>query len=165
MSRICKSRNYNLYSIGKIRKYPDTPTAGKIKCSITSHLDYCNSLLYGENVYLISQLQLCQNIAARVLSLLRKFDHITPVLKDLHWPPVEQRIEYMVQLLTDKTLHGNAHAYPSQLLSLYTPKRRLRSSETKNLLTVPRCQLERFFWQTLFCVCRSIALEPATYTC
>ena len=93
VSKIRKSINYNLYSIRKIRKYHDTTTAEKmINCSITSRLDYCNSLLYGAKGYNISQLQLCQNNAARMLSLRRKFDHITPVLKDLHWLPVEQRI-------------------------------------------------------------------------
>ena len=144
VSKICKSINYNLYSIGKIRKYLDTPTAEKmINCSITSRLDYCNSLLYGAKGYNISQLQLCQNNAARMLSLRRKFDHITPVLKDLHWLPVEQRIEYKVLLLTYKALHGKAPAYISQLLSLYTPTRPLRS-ENKNLLRVPRCRLEGF---------------------
>ena len=132
------------YSIGKIRKYLDIPTAEKmINCSITSRLDYCNSLLYGAKGYNISQLQLCQNNAARMLSLRRKFDHITPVLKDLHWQPVEQIIEYKVLLLTYKALHGKAPAYISQLLSLYTPTRPLRS-ENKNLLRVPRCLLEGF---------------------
>ena len=144
VSKICKSINYNLYSFGKIRKYLDTPTAEKmINCSITSRVGYCNSLLYGGKGYNISQLQLCQNNVARMLSLRRKFDHITPVLKDLHWLPVEQRIEYKVLLLTYKALHGNAPAYISQLLSLYTPTRPLRS-ENKNISRVPRCRLQGF---------------------
>ena len=72
VSKICKSINYDLYSIGKIRKYLDTPIAGKmVNCSITSRLDYCNSLLYGAKGYNISQLQVCQNNAARMLSLRR----------------------------------------------------------------------------------------------
>ena len=142
VSKICNSINYNLYSIGKIKKYLDTPTAEKmINCFITSRLDYCNSLLYSAKGYIISRLQLCQNNAARMLSLHHKFDHITPVLKDLHWLPVEQRIEY--KLLTYKALHGKALAYISPLLSLYTPTRPLQS-ENKNLLRVPRCRLEGF---------------------
>ena len=55
----------------------------------------------------------CQNNAARMLSLHHKFDHITPVLKDIHWLPVEQRIEYNVRLLTYKALHGKAPEYIS----------------------------------------------------
>ena len=68
---------------------------------------------------------------------------ITPVLKDLHWLPVEQRIEYKVLLLTYKALHGKAPAHISQLLSPYTPTRPFRS-ENKNLPRVPRCRLEGF---------------------
>ena len=147
VSKICKSINYNLYSIGKIRKYLDTPPAEKM---ITSRLDYCNSLLYGAKCNNTSQLQLCQNNAARMLSLRRKFDHITPVLKDLHWLPVEQRIEYKVLLLTYK-----APAYISQLLSLYTPTRPLRS-ENKNLLRVPRCRLEGFGRRCFACAAPSL---------
>ena len=90
-----------------------------INGSISSRLDYCNSLPYGAKGYNISQLQLCQNNVARMLSLRRKFDHITPVLKDLHWLPVEQRIEHKVLQLTYEALHGKAPAYISQLLSLY----------------------------------------------
>ena len=134
VSKICKGINYNLYTIGKIPKYFDFPTAEKmINCSIISGLDYCISLLYGTKRYNISQLQLCQNNAARMLSLRRHFDHISPVLKELRWLPVEQRIEYNVLLLTYKALHGKAPAYTPQLLSLYTPTRPLRS-ENKNHL-------------------------------
>ena len=82
VSKICKSINYNLHSIGKIRKYLDTPTAETmINCSITSRY---KSLLYGANAYNICHLKLCQNSVARMLSLRRKFNHITPALKDLH---------------------------------------------------------------------------------
>ena len=128
VSKIWKSINYNLYSIGIIRKYLDTPTAEKmINWSITSRLDYCNNILYGAKGYNISQLQLWHNNAARVWSLRRKFDHITPVLKDLHCLPVEQRIEYKVLLLTYRAFYGIVLVYISQLLSLYIPTRPLRS--------------------------------------
>ena len=128
--------------LGKFGNILTPPTAEKmINWSLTSCLDYCNSLIYGAKGYNISQLQLCQSNAARMLYLRPKFDHITPVLKDLHWLPIEQRIEYKVLLLTYKALHGKALAYISQLLSPYTPTRPLRS-ENKNLLRVPRCRLE-----------------------
>ena len=90
VNKICKNINYQLYSIGKIRKYLDKPTTEKmINSAVTSRLDYCNSLMYGINGYLVSQLQRCQNNAARTVSLRRNYDHITPVLKDLHWLPLE----------------------------------------------------------------------------
>ena len=113
-------------------------------CSLNDHVsEISKSINY--NLYSIGKTRnyLCQNNAAWVLSLHRKFDHITPVLKDLHWLPVEQRIKYKVLLLTYKALHGKAPAYISQLLSVYTPTRPLRS-ENKNILRVPRCRLEGF---------------------
>ena len=109
VNKICKNINYQLYSIGKIQKYLDKPTTEKmINSAVTSRLDYCNSLLYRINEYLVSQLQRCQNNAARIVSLRRKYDHITPILKDLHWLPVEYRINYKILLLAYKAQHGMA---------------------------------------------------------
>ena len=50
---------------------------------ISSRLDHCNSLLYGINDGLLKKLQAVQNAAARVTTMTRKFDHITPVLRAL----------------------------------------------------------------------------------
>ena len=48
VANVCRSINFNLYSIGKIRKYLDRPTVEKlVNATITSRLDYCNSLMFG----------------------------------------------------------------------------------------------------------------------
>ena len=144
VNKICQNISCQLYCIGKIRKYLDKPTIEKmINSAVTSRLDYCNILLYGINGYLVSQLQRCQNNAARIVSLWRKYDHITPVLKDQHWLPVEHRIIYKILLLAYKAQHGTAPPYLSSLLSPYKPGRSLRS-EGKHLLTTPRYRLEGF---------------------
>ena len=144
VSNVCRSINFNLYSIGKIRKYLDRPTVEKlVNATITSRLDYCNSLMFGIPKELISQLQKRQNHAARVITKWRKYDHITPVLVDLHWLPVKQRIDFKILLLTYKALNGLAPAYMRELLIPYSPKRTLRSTEN-HLLTPPRCRLEYF---------------------
>ena len=81
-SRILKNINYNLYSIPS-GKFENT-FPKKVNCSITSRLVYCNSLLlYGTKGYNISQLKLCENNAAQMLSLFPKFDHITQVKSTL----------------------------------------------------------------------------------
>jgi len=59
---------------------------------ISSHLDYCNSLLYSINDGLLKKLQAVQNAAAGVTTKTRKFDHITLVLRELYWLPVRKRI-------------------------------------------------------------------------
>ena len=63
----------------------------------------------------------------------RKRDHITPILKSLHWLPVEKRIEYKVCLLSYKCLYGSAPVYLRELIAPYSPPRDLRSREA-NLL-------------------------------
>ncbi len=52
------------------------------------------------------KLQLIQNAAARVLMKLKKREHTTPVLMELHWLPVHQRIDYKILTLVYKALHN-----------------------------------------------------------
>jgi len=42
---------------------------------------------------LFRRLQSVQNAAARFISGARRSDHITPVLRQLHWLPVRQRVQ------------------------------------------------------------------------
>ena len=105
VSDICRSLFNQLRNLSKIRKYP-TQESSKIAvyAFITSKLDYCNSLLYGCRKMQLKKLQHVQNTAARIVSQTRKFDHITPVLSDLHWLPVSYRIVFKILLLVFKTL-------------------------------------------------------------
>ena len=64
-------------------------------------------------------------------------DHISPVLKSLHWLPVGQIIDFKVLLLVFKSLHGLGPKYIDELLHNYEPSRCLRSSGT-GLLSAPR---------------------------
>ena len=49
--------------------------------------------------YLLAKLQRIQNAAARVVMLVPIFEHITPVMIELHWLPVKYRIMYKILLL------------------------------------------------------------------
>ena len=144
VSKACKTINYNLYSIWKIRRFLYKNSTEKlIAGGIKSRLDYCNSLLYGIPKVVMNKLQYCQNNAARIVSLRRTFDHISPVLKVLHWLPVEKRVEFKILTLSYKALHGEAPSYILDLLSPYTPVRALRS-EGQHLLRCPKYRLQRF---------------------
>ena len=49
IAKLCRSINFNLYSVGEMRKYLDGPTTKKIiNATVTSRLDYCNGLSYVE---------------------------------------------------------------------------------------------------------------------
>ncbi|CAH3036675.1 unnamed protein product, partial [Pocillopora meandrina] len=76
----------------------------------------------------------------RVKYKCKSFIELTPVLKQLHWLPVSQRIDYKILLLTLKALNGQAPSYITELLKPYVPTRNLRSS-SKNLLKVPPVKL------------------------
>jgi len=70
-----------------------------------------STLLYGISDGLLAKLLTVQNAAARVVTGTRKFDHITPVLHQLHWLPVRQRITFKLAMITFKCLHGLAPSF------------------------------------------------------
>ena len=80
---------------------------------VTSRLDYCNSLLHGISKSLITRLQHVFNSAARIVSKTKMCNHITPVLKSLHWLPVLQRCAFKTVLLTFKAIHGQTASHLS----------------------------------------------------
>lgn len=140
----CKAAFFHLRKIARIRNYLDKSATERVVHSfVTSRIDYCNSLLYGASCSLLAKLQRVQNTAARIVSGSRKYDHITPVLHDLHWLPIQTRIEYKVLLLVFKCLHGLAPVYLSDLLQPYCPSRPLRSRE-QQLLSIPRTRLKTY---------------------
>ena len=104
-----------------------------VNALVTSRLDYCNSLLYGLPMSVVSRLQMLQNRTARIITKTKKSDHITPVLCALHWLPVEKRIAYKVACLTFKCIHDMAPDYLKSLINVYSPNRPLRSA---NVLTL-----------------------------
>ena len=83
-----------------------------------------------------------QNNAARLVKRSRKSEHVTPLMKDLHWLPVKQRIQYKVNLVTFKAINGLAPVYIQQLIQVYEPSRSLRSAALRKLVE-PRSHKRR----------------------
>ena len=104
---------------------------------ISSRLDYCNQLFVGVTGRVLDKLQSLQNAAARLVTGARKFDRITPVMRELHWLPVRQRIRFKTAVLVFKCLHGLALEYLSEYCKLTTGRSHLRSANAC-LLSVPR---------------------------
>ena len=98
-----------------------TRTKSLVHAFVTCRLDNCNSLLIGSPSFLIQKLQCIQNCAARLVTGQPKFAHVTPILKELHWLPIEQRVAFKVLLLAYKGLNGLAPKYISDMLVRYTP--------------------------------------------
>ncbi len=66
-----------------------------------------------------------------------KYEHITPVLRSLHWLPVTFRIDFKVLLLVYKSLNGIGPKYMADMLTEYKPNRPLRSLGSSQL-EIPR---------------------------
>ena len=136
----CRSVYYHIRNISRIRKSLSKEVAAAVIHSyVISRLDYGNSLLYNAPVTQLAKLQKAQNAAARVLTGIPRFSHITPILKELHWLPVKERIMYKILLMTWKALNGRSPQYILDLVSLYVPNRNLRSWNC-NMLSVPKVQ-------------------------
>ena len=145
VGKVCSKAFRGLYSIKQIRKYlSQDATKVLIHAFVTSHLDYCNSLLCGIPQYQYSRLQRILNAAARLVCLVPKFNHITPVLYDLHWLPVFYRIKFKIILLVHRSLFGTAPTYLKNLLKFKnSTSYSLRSNDNLEL-QVPRTCCKSF---------------------
>ena len=138
VEKTCRSALYHLRNIYKIRKcLSKSNTETLVHAYITSRLDYCNSLLIGLPEYLINDLQMVQNAAARLIVGLRKYDHVSSTLMDLHWLPVAKRVEFKVLLLTYKAIMGEGPIYLSEMFVLTRSSYSLRS-DYNDLFKVPK---------------------------
>ena len=144
VNSLCSRAHFHLRNISKIRHLLDRwTTATLVHAYVTSRLDNGKALLCGLPQTLLSKGQRVQSSVARLVCLTGRWDHITPVRKELHWLPVRQRISFKVLVLTHQALHGTAPQYVTDLLSRYQPTRSLRSSDAL-LLTAPQGRLRSF---------------------
>ena len=130
IGKACSKGFFGLYKIKQIRKFlSEKATASLIHAFVTSHLDYCNSLLYGVPKCQIDRLQKVLNAAARVTQQVPRYSHVTPALKSLHWLPIGFRVKFKIALLVFKALKGMAPPYLSRMLQ---PKPKSRYSLRSN---------------------------------
>ena len=96
VSNICRSTQFYLRNIGRIRNLLTfNATAQLVHALITTRLDFCNSILYNPPNNKIERLQRIQNQAARMLTRSPRRNHITPVLRRLHWLRISDRIIFL----------------------------------------------------------------------
>ena len=97
ISGSCKSTHFHLRGIGRIRNLLTfDANAHLIHALITSRLDLCNSVLYNLPNKQIERLHRIQNQAARMLKRIPQCNHITPILRELHWLRIHDRIIFLI---------------------------------------------------------------------
>jgi hypothetical protein len=106
-------------------------------------LNYGSTTLVGLPDQLLHKLQSVPNSAARLVCSGWKYDHIPPLLHDLHWLPFPERITFRLAVLAYLCQHGLAPLYLANELHRVADDdshQRLRSASTAALL-VPRTRL------------------------
>ena len=77
------------------------------------------------------------NAAARLIFSSSRFQHITPLLRHLHWLKASERIAFKQSVLVYKCLHGSAPAYLTDercQVADVEARQRLRSSSSSSLI-------------------------------
>ena len=139
ISNLCKVLTLYLKKIASIRDFLTFDVASKLVTTfILSRVDYCNSLLLGISRDKLHRLQVIQNSAAKLITRKKRMAHSSPILYELHWLPIEIRINYKTAMLCYKCLNDEAPQYLQDLLTIYVPSRTLRSSSDRTKLVVPK---------------------------
>ena len=100
VKKVCRSSFFHLSNISRFRKcLTEKSVEVIIHALITTKLDYCSSLMYALPKRLLSKLQSVQNSVARIVTLSRKYDHVIPLLIQLHWLPVHYRMIFKILLI------------------------------------------------------------------
>ena len=107
VDNVCKASFFHIKALRHIRRCIDEDTARTVAGSIVgSRIDYCNSILHGTSASNLNKIQRVINTLARVVTGTGRREHITPVLKRLHWLPVRSRITIQHQRpFCDSILH------------------------------------------------------------
>ena len=107
VASISSSTNYHLRNIARIRRFIDKDTCKQaVRALITSRLDYCNSLLINITAKSVKQLQRIQNRSARRIFLANRLDNTSPLIQELHWLSVKERILFKTVLLVYRCLNN-----------------------------------------------------------
>ena len=140
VQNVCKSCFVKLRDFRHVRRFLTHDVSVLVaNALVSSWLDYCNSLFRGLSKFNLCKLQCIQNSAARIVSNTSRYISITPVLKKLHWLPVEQRMVFKTATLAYKFLHTGFPRYFASYLSSYSISYSTRLSQSGgNFLVIPK---------------------------
>ena len=134
ISKLCSSLYLTLRNIARIRGCLTRDSCRTlIQSLVLSRLDYCNALLAGSPDCYLRKLQSIQNIACRIICRLRKYDHVSTFMLDLHWLKVRERITFKIAIMMFRCIHGTAPSYLIDLLNFRGNTRSLRTTTHRHI--------------------------------
>jgi len=109
VSAVVKASFAALRRIRSVRRsVPRRALLTLIQALVVSKIDYCNSVLAGVSAdTLLRWLQSVLNAAARLVFSARRSEHITPLLRELHWLTVLERIKFRLCVLAFRCLQAS----------------------------------------------------------
>lgn len=137
ISKLVSSCMRKLCQINRVKDSFDNETLKLvIETLVISKLLYCSTVWSNTSSNNINKLQSVQNFACRIITKTRKFDHVTPALRELNWLPVEKLLLYKDTVMAYKCFNGLA---PDYLVDKFAKRSDIhdRSTRNHNLLDIP----------------------------
>ena len=131
--------------------YREKATSKVVHAFVTTKLDYCSHLYFGLSKYQVNKMQRVQNKVAQLVTCSSKYDHITPLLQQLHWLPVLYCVVFKILRLVYKAHHGLCPGYVSEWWQEWKSSRVLCSSSL-GLLATPTSR-KKSYEDRAFSVC------------
>ena len=108
----CKTAILNLLKIKVTRKFLTRKASSRaVIALVMSHLDYANSMLVGLPKTSINLLQRVQNMAAKIVLGKNKYESSSKCLEEVHWLPIQYRINFKIITLVFRCIHGLGPSY------------------------------------------------------
>ena len=97
---------------------------------------HCSTVWSNKSSKNIKKRQAEQNFACWIITHTRKFDHVTPTLRELNWLPVEQLLLYRDTVMAYKRFNDLAFNY---LVNKFIERSEIHNCPTRNhhLLNIP----------------------------
>ncbi len=112
-----------------------------VQSLVLSIINYCIRIWGTTNATFLNNVQKLQNFAAKVaVGGARKYDHVSPIIKELEWLKIKGKYVFDTCATIFKTIHGS---YPEWLLSFETVNEATGSiTRQNNNLYVPRTRTD-----------------------
>ena len=103
---------------------------------VSSRLDSYDSLFRSLSGFNVRKVQSVQNRLARIVTYTTRFSHKTPVLKSLHWLPVQQQSVFKTATIVYKFFQS---CYPNYFRAFLNPRKSFYNTRSSQVEGALRC--------------------------